>query len=320
MDRRTFLKTMAGISAAGIASTSINYNSRYGRWLNPDRIDTAQPFDVYMTFDDGPFSNKDFKTGPTDIVLQLLKDKGITATFFLHGMHINDWDGPTLARYITDGHSVGNHLWRQGGNTIADNTPWALMAEQYLRAEIRIRDIMQQADATAYQTYMAQPKLFRRPGGNNNVNDFLKPQNWLDLRSEPYLRPYWDKIDWLNGVYDYSGWHINGGESIPAEIRPTTANDELQFILHGGHAYYGIYNYIQPRSVQADQGLVILMHDADKTTDDMLPDLISTLQGLGARFKSLPRPVDKPNATTVGISYAPIPELTATPASTTGAP
>ena len=313
MDRRTFLKTLAGFSAAGIAWTA------QGRWLDAARGDTVQPFNVYMTFDDGPFSNKDFKTGPTDVVLQTLKDRGVTATFFLHGLHINDWDGPTLARYILDGHSVGNHLWRQGGNTIADNPAWALMAEQYLQAEVRIREVMQQGDPNAYQKYMAQPKLFRRPGGNNSLNDFLKPQNWLDLRSEPYLRPYWDKIDWLNGVYDYSGWHINGGESIPVALRPKTSSEELQFILHGGHAYYGIYNYIQPRSVEADEGLIILMHDADATTDGMLPGLISTLQGLGAQFRSLPRPTDKANATTVGISYAPTLETATSPAATAAA-
>lgn len=306
MDRRTFLKTISGLSAAGAAW------ALHGAWPTLAQSAAPQPFDVYLTLDDGPFSHKDFKTGPTDFVLQLLKDKGLTATFFLHGLHINDWDGPTLARYINDGHSVGNHLWRQGGNTVMDNTPWALMTEQYLQAEVRIRTVMQQADDSAYQKYMAQPKLFRRPGGNNTVNEFLKPANWLDLRSEPYLRSYWDKIDWLNGVYDYSGWHINGGESIPASIRPTTAAEELQFIMHGGHAYYGFYNYLQPRSVEADQGLIILLHDADAATDQMLSDLISTLTDLGARFRSLPRPVDKPNATTVGISYAPTPELAAT--------
>ena len=51
----------------------------------------------------------------------------------------------------------------------------------------------------------------------------------------------------------------------------------------------------------------------------MLPDLIDTLTGLGARFKSLPRPVDKPNATTVGISYPPTPESAATPGATAAA-
>ena len=49
----------------------------------------------------------------------------------------------------------------------------------------------------------------------------------------------------------------------------------------------------------------MLLHDADKDTDEMLPQLIQSLTILGAQFKSLPRPIDKPNTKTVGIGYAP---------------
>ncbi len=275
-------------------------------WLA--RRDDTVAFDVYMTFDDGPSSHRDFKTGPTDMVLQILKDNDAAATFFLHGLHINDWDGPVMVRYLTDGHAIGNHLWRQGGNLIADNPAWALLARQYLEAEVVIRDLLQKTDASAYEHYMTQAKLFRRPGGNNGLNDFLKPANQYDLQHEPYLRPYWDKVPWLLGVYDYSGWNINGGESIPFSIRPTTPDQERAFILNGGHAYYGVTDYLQPRSVEADQGLIILLHDADKDTYTMLPQLIADLRALGATFRSLPRPGDQPNAKTVGIGYAPTPK------------
>ncbi len=280
-------------------------------WSQLERLAADEPFDVYMTFDDGPSSHRDFKTGPTDIVLQILKDQDAPSTFFLHGLHINDWNGPTLTRYITDGHALGNHLWRQGGNTVQDNPSWSLMARQYLQAEVRIRDLLEKTDKEVYARYLAQAKLFRRPGGNNGLNDFLKPKNLYDLQHEPYLRPYWDRMDWLSSVYDYSGWHINGGESIPFKIRPETADDEYTFILNGGSGYYGITDYLQPtRSVEADQGLIILMHDADKNTDTMLPKLITDLRAMGARFRALPRPGDQPNTKTVGIGYAPTPKPT----------
>ncbi len=298
MNRRHFLRLSALLTAGSLILP---------RGWTPARADN-DPFDVYMTFDDGPSSHKDFKTGPTDIVLQTLKENNAAATFFLHGLHINDWDGPVMIRYINDGHAIGNHLWRQGGNTIADNPAWALLARQYLEAEVRIRDLLQKTDQTVYAKYIAQPKLFRRPGGNNGLNDFLNPANLYDIQHEPYLKPYWDKVDWLTGVYDYSGWNVNGGESIPVEIRPETADAERTFVLQGGHAYYGVQNYVQPRSVEADQGLIILMHDADKNTDDMLPQLITDLRAMGANFRSLPRPGDMPNSKTVGIGYAPTPK------------
>ena len=83
------------------------------------------------------------------------------------------------------------------------------------------------------------------------------------------------------------------------------AKSVILLYLHGGHAYYGVLNYLQPRAVEAYERLVILMHDADKTTDDMLSNLIDTLRGLGANFHPLPRPIDGPNASTVGIAYPP---------------
>ena len=107
MNRRFFLKTLTGAIATGALSV-------FGLEHLLARQSDNKPFDVYLTFDDGPFAHKDLKTGPTDIVLQTLQDKGVLATFFLHGIHITDWDGPVLARYINLGHAVGNHLWRQG--------------------------------------------------------------------------------------------------------------------------------------------------------------------------------------------------------------
>ena len=150
-----------------------------------------------------------------------------------------------MLRYLNDGHAIGNHLWRQGGNTTLDHPSSVFMAEQYLQAEVRIRDTLQKADQNVYEQYLKQPKLFRRPGGSNRLNAFLDPIYFRDFGREPYLRQYWDKIDWLNGVYDYSGWHINGGESIPLSIRPQTADTELDFVMQGGHAYYGVLNYLK---------------------------------------------------------------------------
>jgi hypothetical protein len=67
----------------------------------------------------------------------------------------------------------------------------------------------------------------------------------------------------------------------------------------------GQQNQYATRSKEVDAGLIILMHDADKNTDIMLPKLIQTLRDLGAQFSPLPRPGDMPNTKTVGIGYEP---------------
>src|SRR5204862_661364 len=83
MRRREFLRSLAAV--AGIAVLP-------APWFSVQADDT--PFDVYLTFDDGPFPAPDLKTGPTDVVIQTLKDHKAWATFFLHGRHILKWHGP----------------------------------------------------------------------------------------------------------------------------------------------------------------------------------------------------------------------------------
>ena len=59
---------------------------------------------VALTFDDGP------RPPFTDAILDVLRDQGIVATFFLVGQ--NAQRHPELARRIVrEGHAVGNHGW-----------------------------------------------------------------------------------------------------------------------------------------------------------------------------------------------------------------
>ena len=305
LSRRDFLKTLGGLGLGAIA-LSAGGLPRLIRALGT--IDPSPyPFDLYLTFDNGPFSSRDFQSGPTDKVLNTLRDKQAHGTFFLHGIHVSDWEGPTLVRYLHEGHAIGNHLWAQPGNLVENNTPIGVLAEQYLVSELRIRERLKLTDEAAYQQYMAQPKLYRRTGGNNGVTSFLKPKNQAVLKYDKNVAAFRDKLNWLVGVYDYSGWHVNSGDTISASVAPQTSGEELLFTLNGGHAYYGVNDFIHPYSVEAGQGLIILMHDQDANTYTMLPDLVDALRGLGANFRSLPRPIDRPNSTTVGIAYKPTP-------------
>ncbi len=60
--------------------------------------------DIYLTFDDGPVN------GPTDFVLEQLKDANIKATFFCIGDNVRKH--PQLFRkIINEGHAIGNHTF-----------------------------------------------------------------------------------------------------------------------------------------------------------------------------------------------------------------
>jgi len=59
---------------------------------------------VALTFDDGP------KRGTTDRLLDGLKERGATATFFLIGEQI-EANADLVGRMQAEGHQIGNHTW-----------------------------------------------------------------------------------------------------------------------------------------------------------------------------------------------------------------
>jgi chitin deacetylase len=67
------------------------------------RVNTSRPV-LALTFDDGP-------TGPsTEELLAVLREKGVKATFFLIGQHLEEF--PALGEKIAaEGHELGNHSY-----------------------------------------------------------------------------------------------------------------------------------------------------------------------------------------------------------------
>lgn len=268
---------------------------------------------MHLTFDDGPTSDRD-GTGASVEVLDILAQHDVKATFFLHGIAINGWEGPILTRMIHEGHALGNHLWQHGRNTVRDKTPLIRLVDQYLMAEIRIREVMRATDESALARYLAQPKLFRRPGGDPTLNSFLEPATIARLKAKFRTRWYLDHLPWLDGVYDYSGWHCTLGDSMPIlKYRASTVAQGLKFLLSGAHGYTGVDSYLcagtpPQRSVEAAQGLVVLLHDASPVTRKALPAAIHELRARGAVFAPLPRPADAPNQQAVSIAIPPTPD------------
>ncbi|WP_338470662.1 polysaccharide deacetylase family protein [Niallia sp. XMNu-256] len=59
---------------------------------------------VALTFDDGP---EDYYT---PMILDVLKEKGVPATFFVMGEKVNQYPD-MMKRIVNEGHSFGNHTW-----------------------------------------------------------------------------------------------------------------------------------------------------------------------------------------------------------------
>jgi len=103
---------------------------------------------VALTFDDGPSPQR------TGYVLEVLKQKGVTATFFLQGS--NAAEHPDLVRRIRDeGHVIGNHSWSHP--TFPELTP-----EQAREEITRTSRVLAEITGTT-------PSLFRYPHGESSA-------------------------------------------------------------------------------------------------------------------------------------------------------
>jgi peptidoglycan/xylan/chitin deacetylase (PgdA/CDA1 family) len=101
---------------------------------------------IGLTFDDGPSPQR------TAFVLDVLKQKGVKATFFLQGSHAQQY--PDLVRRIkAEGHVIGNHSW--------DHANFPDLNQTRQKQEIdRTNAAIQTITGTA-------PKLMRFPFGNS---------------------------------------------------------------------------------------------------------------------------------------------------------
>ncbi|TDT79375.1 peptidoglycan/xylan/chitin deacetylase (PgdA/CDA1 family) [Arthrobacter sp. AG258] len=143
---------------------------------------------IGLTFDDGPSPER------TAFVLDVLKEKGVKATFFLQGSHAQQY--PDLVRRIkAEGHVIGNHSWDHA------NFPDLTQAGQ-----------KQEIDATNTAIGAitgTAPTLVRFPFGN----------------STPYALNYLRSIGMSGGIQ----WHWEVGE--PGDFECPGAAGVQKYVL-----------------------------------------------------------------------------------------
>src|SRR5579859_485969 len=142
---------------------------------------SAGGFTIYLTFDDGPTG------GPTDAILDTLKQYNVKATFFDEGGHIARGFGAEVRREVSEGHRVGNHLWLELTNIMYLAKPSAAtLQQQYAMAEDEIHKAL---GDSLWAVYEKQPRLFRWPGGS------------------PFVLPG------MPNVYNYN-WNVSSGDDV----------------------------------------------------------------------------------------------------------
>ena len=141
----------------------------YIRWLYPKaywRMDRHEKA-VYLTFDDGPIPEA------TPFILDVLKDFGVKATFFMVGDNVRKY--PELFERIkAEGHQVGNHTHNHIGG---------------LRHSIReYSSNVEKANAYIHSHYV-------RP-----------PHGWMRMPQYAWLSRKYKVVMWDLVTRDYSKW------------------------------------------------------------------------------------------------------------------
>ena len=102
---------------------------------------------IFLTFDDGPSPN-------TDRILDVLKEKGVKATFFVTAQNPSEENMNRMKRIVDEGHTIGVHSYTHDYHQI------------YASVDAFLDDFYQMYQKI-YEVTGVKPSIFRFPGGSN---------------------------------------------------------------------------------------------------------------------------------------------------------
>jgi peptidoglycan/xylan/chitin deacetylase (PgdA/CDA1 family) len=143
---------MIALAAAGVAAAGLAAHGTWHRnsWLFGPVLNRlpASSNAVAITFDDGP--NPD----ATPRILDVLREEGVSATFFVLGRHAEHWPG-LVRRMTEEGHQLGNHGY------------WHRKLHRRLPSYVR-DDLTRGTEAIVQASGGVRPRVFRAPHGFRN--------------------------------------------------------------------------------------------------------------------------------------------------------
>ena len=154
---------------------------------------------VYLTFDDGPLQ------GTTNIILDILKEEGVKATFFVTR------NGPDnlIKREFDEGHTVALHTWSHDYQTV------------YSSVDGYFNDLKLISDRVKRITGV-ESKIIRFPGGaSNTVSRRYSPGIMSKLTKEVE-----------NRGYVYFDWNISSGDAGQTTASSGVYNNVVKNLSH----------------------------------------------------------------------------------------
>lgn len=218
---------------------------------------------IAVTIDDGP-------TEVTPRMLDVLKENGIHATFFLIGRQVVEHPD-IVRRIVAEGHLIGNHTFTHPNMLKMNPTThqWECLQESFIYDEIRRAHevILPYVPAAQHHLY------FRPPGGG-----------WCaayatSINNDPELRHYVGPLYWVMGG---SIWQAN--EKDPHGPLLDAGDEECWTSAHVSVARC-LAGY--EASVKRHNGGVLLNHDIHMQSVQLLASLLPKLRAENYRFVTL---------------------------------
>jgi peptidoglycan-N-acetylglucosamine deacetylase len=165
--------------------------------FNTDLVGTKT---VFLTFDDGPSPG-------TGSILDILKKRGVTASFFVNGKS-NRWLSDELKVIAGDGHAIGMHSYSHRYNVI------------YASMENFLDDFYRDFLYIQSETGRA-PEILRFPGGSINIFNISNYQSMV--------------AEVLRRGFIYYDWNVSAGDAIVGATSQSIINN----VINGVHLCWG---------------------------------------------------------------------------------
>lgn len=166
------------------------------------------PKTMYLTFDDGPSEEY------TDMVLDVLKEKNVKATFFVIGEYVRKYP-ETAKRIAEEGHTIGIHC------DVHDYQKIYASVDSYL-------EDFENAYDTVYEITGVEAKLFRFPGGSVNAYNQAVYQDIIKEMEERGFVYY----DWNASLGDAAKDTLTSEELISNAVATARGRREVVMLAH----------------------------------------------------------------------------------------
>ena len=175
-------------------------------YVKPRYVDPDRPM-IAMTFDDGP------RSGTTDIILNILKEENVKATFFV----TNSGPDDLIKRAYDEGHAVGLHTASHDYSVV------------YASGDSYFNDLKLVSERVKRITG-EESKLIRFPGGSSNTISRKYSPGIMSYLTQEVVKRGYRYYDWNIDSRDAEGGRFNADE-ITKFVTSKLSHDKVNMVL-----------------------------------------------------------------------------------------